>query len=47
MIELTGLSGRFALMSVQVSPPSLVLKTWPGRLGVAALNPAYAAYAMR
>ena len=47
MIELTGLSGRLPLMSVQLCPPSLVLKTWPGLDGVAALNPAYAAYAIR
>ena len=28
-------------MSVQVRPPSVVLKTWPGLPGVAALKPAY------
>jgi hypothetical protein len=45
--EFTGLSGRLALMSSHVCPPSFVRKTWPGRLGVAALNPEYAAYAIR
>ena len=34
-------------MSVHDLPPSVVANTWPGRLLVAPLNPAYAAYAMR
>ena len=34
-------------MSLQCLPPSLVLKTWPGRLGVAWLKPLNAAYAIR
>jgi len=39
MIELTEVSGRLPLMSCHDCPPSVVLKTWPGLFGVAALKP--------
>ena len=45
--ELTGASGRFPEMSTHLWPPSVVLKTWPGSFGVAALKPLYARYAVR
>ena len=41
MIELTGMSGRFPLIECHFFPPSVVLKTWPGRWGVVGLKPAY------
>src|SRR3954452_20565818 len=45
--EFTGTSGSEPLMSVQCRPPSTVLNTCPRLRGVAAPNPAYAAYATR
>ena len=47
MTEFTGRSGRLPLMLSKCLPPSVVLKTWPGRTEGDGSKPVYATYTIR